>query len=217
MPPKLNLTGQRFGRLLVICEGPKARPNAGSKWRCVCDCGVDVITETGALRSGHTKSCGCLHRDIMREKSTTHGQQGTPEYRAWAAMIGRCTIKSHSSYRNYGGRGISVCERWRLYEQFREDMGNRPAGSTLDRINTNGNYELENCRWATKEQQDNNKRTSVFVTFEGRTMTYSQWARELGSDPSVLRQRWIKFGTLKPIQRTKESYYAKTNRTNQCL
>lgn len=214
MPAKLNLAGQQFGRLLVVCQAPKdTRPKAPIKWRCLCECGKEIVTETGALRSGHTKSCGCLHKDIVSAMNVTHGKLGSPEYRAWRAMISRCTIKSNGSYSNYGGRGILVCARWKYFENFLVDMGTRPEGTTLDRIDTNGNYESANCRWATKEQQDTNKRTSVYVTFEGKTLTYSQWAKELNTDQSVLRQRWIKFGTFKPIQRTKESYRAKTNKT----
>ncbi len=214
MPAKLNLVGQQFGRLIVVCQAIRtANVKSPIKWRCRCECGKEIETETGALRSGHTKSCGCLQRDIVAQRCAIHGQLGTPEYRAWRAMMGRCSIKSNASYSNYGGRGIKVCDRWLEFDNFRSDMGDRPLGTTLDRIDTNGNYEPINCRWATKEQQDSNKRTSVHITFEGRTMTISQWGRELSTDPSVLRMRWKKFGTLHPIQRTKESYLAKTNRT----
>ncbi|MBN3848670.1 hypothetical protein G3N58_17835 [Paraburkholderia sp. Ac-20342] len=103
---------------------------------------------------------------------------------------------ANSSYAYYGARGIAVCDRWKFFENFYADMGDRPVGMTLDRFpDVNGNYEPNNCRWATREEQDNNKRTNVYVTWRGKTQTYSQWARELGQDPAVLRRRYLKTGT----------------------
>lgn len=213
MPSKIDLTGMRFGRLIALREAPKAaRHKAGTKWHCVCDCGAELVTETGALRSGHTKSCGCYHKDRVGEISTTHGRSWTPEWRAWRAMVSRCTVTTNSSYPWYGGRGITVCQRWRQFENFLMDMGPRPAGTTIDRINNDGNYEPGNCRWATREQQDSNKQATVLVTFGGETMTYSQWARKLGTAATVIRKRWLKYRTVLPIQRTKESYRAKAHR-----
>lgn len=215
MAAKLNLHGQKFSRLTVVSEAAKAdRPKAATRWLCRCDCGTEIVTETGALRSGHTKSCGCMHRDIVALNSVKHGLYGSPEYRAWRAMVARCTVETNGSFPNYGGRGIKVCDQWMLFENFFADMGKRPTGSSIDRIDNNGNYEPSNCRWANREQQDNNKRTNVMVTFEGRTMTYSQWGKELRTAPSILRRRWLKFGTLHPIQRSKESYCAKANRAH---
>ncbi len=200
MGKPIDIAGQRFGRLVAIRPTGEAT-SAGRKWLCLCDCGKEVTPYASALRNGHSQSCGCRHKDIARAKWTTHGEFGTPTYRAWIAMRSRCEQPRNSSYGNYGGRGIIVCERWAAFPNFLADMGEKPQGKTIDRINPNGNYEPANCRWATKEVQNNNKRTSVFVTIGDRTLTYSQWARELNVDQSVLRARYIKFGTFDPQPR----------------
>lgn len=207
MPSKIDISGQRFGRLVVVSEAPKLpRKKAGTRWHCRCDCGKKITTETGALRSGHTQSCGCYHKDQVADASSTHGMTRSPEWRAWRAMVARCTVPTNGSYPNYGGRGISVCDRWRTFENFIADMGPRPPGTTLDRYpNNNGNYEPGNCRWATRSQQDSNKRTTVMVTFEGKTKTYSEWARELGTHPSVIRRRWLDHQTLHPIRERRKT------------
>lgn len=129
-------------------------------------------------------------------------------------MVSRCTVKTNASYPNYGGRGITVCDRWRSFDNFAADMGERPAGTTIDRIDNDGNYEPDNCRWATRQEQDSNKSVNVRVTFEGQTLTYAEWARELGTPATLLRRRWLKHKTLHPIKRTKDSYRAKANRTD---
>lgn len=162
---RLDLTGQRFGRLKVKALTLKIGRKV--KWICRCDCGTPLIVHAGDLRSGNTKSCGCLQVERAREANTVHrhGEGSyrngrTPEFIAWQNMVARCSNPQHPSFRYYGGRGINVCERWRSsYENFLADMGRRPSPDlTLDRINNNGNYEPDNCRWATHSDQMRNRR-----------------------------------------------------------
>lgn len=200
----VDMIGQRFGRLAVVSRGADYIHSNGKparRWVCVCDCGTQVLTYGGGLRSGHTKSCGCLQKDVVKRSGTTHGKSKTGTYSSWAAMWSRCTNPHYSGYKDYGGRGISVCEQWRSFEQFLADMGERPPGMSIDRREVMGNYTPANCKWSTKQEQENNKRNSVFVTIGGKTLTYSQWARELGGDPGVLRQRYLKFGSFEPQPR----------------
>lgn len=147
----VNITGQRFGRLVVL---ERSHSLGSVSWKCQCDCGNVRVVDSQNLRRGASKSCGCSYQ--------THGEAGsnrTVEYQCWNDMIQRCTNPNNGSWKDYGGRGITVCERWRTdYRNFRDDMGPRPEGLTLDRENVNGNYEPSNCRWATDEIQANNKR-----------------------------------------------------------
>ena len=127
-----------------------------------CDCGNEKIVMSKELLNGHTKSCGCLQCEIASDSNTTHGMTDTFEYNCWSDMIKRCKNSNSSTYHDYGGRGITICDRWRhSFENFYEDMGNRPEGMTIDRRDNDGNYEPGNCRWATKEEQDYNKRSTL--------------------------------------------------------
>ena len=154
---RADIAGKKFGRLTVLnfISVDKGR---NSRWLCLCDCGNSKIICQAALSRGSTKSCGCLNREIAKERKLTHGKSSTKEYETWANMLGRCLNRTHPSYNNYGGRGIKVCEQWLKFENFYADMGDKPEGLSIDRINNDGNYELGNCRWATKSEQAYNRR-----------------------------------------------------------
>ncbi len=153
-----NPIGQKFGRLTVIAYSPAATCHR-SGWLCICICGNLGVVGKGDLTNGNTKSCGCLRRDRLIARSTTHGKSHMFEYRSWNAMKNRCYNPQNKSYKNYGERGIAVCDKWRdSFESFLFDMGLRPKGLTLDRINNDGNYSPDNCRWTDWSTQNRNKR-----------------------------------------------------------
>ncbi len=149
--------GSRFGRLLVVGRAP----NRGAKraFHVKCDCGTELNVLRDSLTSGRSRSCGCLKMELQ----TTHGRTGDAIYRAWQNMIGRCENESLPNYPNYGGRGIKVCERWKVFVNFLEDMGEPGHGLSIDRIDNSKGYEPGNCRWATPAQQAQNKRSSVIT------------------------------------------------------
>lgn len=155
--PAPDITGQRFGMLTVLERLPNSSDRR-SRWRCRCDCGNETVTRSESLKTDHTRSCGCFHRRSHGEASSRNGAQSV-EYRTWAGMIRRCENSHDESYQNYGGRGISVCDKWRSsYSAFLSDLGRRPDGHSLDRIDVNGNYEPGNVRWATAKEQVANRR-----------------------------------------------------------
>lgn len=168
-----NLYGQQFGRFVAL--GPVGRTIHGSIiWRCQCECGSVRDVDGQSLRKGLSQSCGCLQREMtskLGKSNASHGMVGSPEWKAWASMRGRCSNPNYRSYKNYGGRGIKVCDRWiDSFEAFFADMGRRPSAKhSLDRINNEGNYEPGNCRWATTKEQALNKRINRTVTAFGRT------------------------------------------------
>lgn len=175
--PKVDFIGRRFGQLTVLeFTGYRNGVRGRYEFRCRCDCGKEVLRAYVSLHTGTSKSCGCL--EIA--KRTTHGQSKTKLYAVWGAMHDRCKRPSVRNYPNYGGRGIKVCERWSDFAAFRDDMGPRPPGGTLERNDTDGDYEPGNCRWATNTEQQSNRRDNVRITLLGRTQTATQWCKELG-------------------------------------
>lgn len=163
----------RFGRWTVIDEGAP-RNGDGRSVRVRCECGTERTLRIYTIIYGYSKSCGC-----DRSTPIIHGAVGTPTYETWRGMKDRCRNPRHRAFRNYGGRGIIICERWHIFENFLADMGERPPGRTLDRIDNNGNYEPSNCRWATREQQINNRSMSRYIEFNGERLTISEWAKRL--------------------------------------
>lgn len=153
-----NEVGNRYGRLVALRKVP-ARDRSGAWYQCRCDCGEITYVSTNKLRNGHTKSCGCLKRERgIAGPNLSHGMSKTRTYKTWKLMRARCNTPSDSHYRWYGARGIAVCPRWESFENFLSDMGERPQGQTLDRIDPDGDYEPSNCRWATtKEQAETNR------------------------------------------------------------
>lgn len=190
-PPTKDRTGERIGRLLVL--GPVVPYTTPYLWCCICDCGNEVAVRSCHLKSKHSLSCGCLQRDNTSAAKLTHGRSKTRTYRIWTGMISRCTIPSASGFKYYGARGIEVCERWKMFVNFIKDMGEAPPELTIERKDTNGNYSLDNCIWATRMQQGANKRNSHLITIDGKTMHLAAWAREMNIDHRLVCYR-IKCG-----------------------
>lgn len=183
----VDLTGQRFGKLVVLNR--KNLPGDGNViWECLCDCGNKVFVTSSSLRSSKARSCGCYHKD----KVTKHGQVGSRLYRIWAGMKYRCFNPNSYEYYRYGGRGITVCQDWAndfmnfyiwaMNNGYKEDL-------TLDRINNNGNYCPENCKWSTIKEQANNRRTNHIVEIDGVRKTMLEWCKEYGVCRSTVYSR----------------------------
>lgn len=186
MPRGLELTGSQFGRLVAVGRSHQDKHRAWV-WACRCDCGRAVLVRGSTLMAGNTRACASC---ATTESSTTHGGTGTPLYLRWRAMLSRTEYPKNRHYRNYGGRGIEVCSDWHDFEAFERDMG--PTFSPeleLDRINNNGHYEPSNCRWATRIQQQRNRRTNHPVTWRGRTLTIQEWGETLGIKPNTIVHR----------------------------
>jgi hypothetical protein len=181
----------KFGRVTVL--HPSDRVRSHSPVECRCECGKTFFTEAYRLKHGITQSCGCLRRERNRQSGkarATHGLSKHPLYRVWSKMLGRCFCKTNKKYPIYGGRGVTVCERWRSFPNFLSDVGERPSPyHSLDRIDTNGNYEPSNVRWATQDTQQNNRRDNRLFTIGGQTKTSAEWARKYGVSPNLVRQR----------------------------
>lgn len=184
----IDLTGQIFGRLKVLYYLEERNSNKKIIWVCECDCGVSIEVVGGSLRKGETKSCGCL----KIEKAKKHGLTKTKLYRKWADMLQRCNNKNSNNYKYYGGKGIKVCDDWHNFDNFNEwAISNAyEEGLTIDRINPKGNYEPSNCRWATREQQDNNKTNSIFVEINGEVLTLMQVSKKYNVGYPMLQHRY---------------------------
>lgn len=221
MPKTSNLTSQRFGRLVAITATEK-RVNSNVIWHCVCDCGKAAFSQATHLLSGRRVSCGCakIAGTQIRKKQPRHGHciesKSTPTYRTWSGMQSRCFNKNVPGYKHYGGRGIIVCKRWQTFENFLHDMGEKPAGLSIDRIDVNGNYEPANCRWATNKEQSQNKRNTRLVLNNGVFVMASDISKSLGGERHLVGERlaagWNhKDATTKPLM-TKSQIAAQRNK-----
>lgn len=182
----------RFGRLTVIGEGePVAwRDRTFRRAKCLCDCGEIRSVQIPKLKSGQTVSCGCYAAERASRENRTHGRSRTPEYTSWRSMIQRCENPKATDYEIYGGRGVKICDRWRnSFEAFLADMGPRPAGNTLDRIDHTGDYEPSNCRWATAKAQTANRSNMNSHEIDGELLNLSEAEKRFGVTRKTLRQR----------------------------
>ena len=195
--PKLNLKGQRFGKLIVV--EPALNKGKLTSWKCKCDCGNEAIVYTNNLRRGHTTSCGCFK---FATRNKTHGYRKTRLYKVWCDIKTRCYNPNNFDYPRYGGRGITMCNEWKddfvAFHDWAIDTGydkNAPRGQcTLDRIDVNGNYCPENCRWIDIEQQQNNRRDNVLIEYNGEIKTMAQWSKYLNLSYEMIRQRIQLYG-----------------------
>lgn len=194
-----DITGVKFGRLTAV--GFTGRVNKrGALWRCLCECGRETDVVGAHLRSGHTKSCGCISRELARiPKNVKHGhtrlanKAGASEYHIWSTMKQRCLNPKTANYSRYGGRGITICSDWlggSGYENFFRDMGPRPGKQfSLDRRDQDGPYSPSNCRWATQIEQQNNRSGTRRIEHDGLTLTSAEWSRRTGISANVIRNR----------------------------
>jgi hypothetical protein len=183
----IDIAGKRYGRLIVIRRAPNDKFGS-ARWLCRCDCGQETTVRGGNLRRGTSQSCGCLRDDVI----ATHGLSKSNSYDIWRLMKRRCSDPDNKSYPDYGGRGIGYDPRWEIFENFYFDMGECPKGFTIDRVDNNGGYCKENCRWASRKDQNRNSRKNTLFTYLGKTQCASAWAEEFGINYDVLRQRLMK-------------------------
>ena len=190
---KIDLVGQRFGRLVVAARSSKSDANHNAYWECSCDCGGTKIARGSHLRSQLVPSCGCYTREVRSEngrKSKTHGMSRSPEYRVWAEMIQRCTNPNSTAYHDYGARGISVDQSWLSFDSFIADMGRRPTPNhTIERINNSLGYSAVNCVWETRTRNLRNRRNNRMLTLGGKTQCVGDWADELGVKRHAIQSR----------------------------
>lgn len=205
--PRVDLTGQRFGSLLVLGFSHVDKTRSAN-WFCRCDCGKEIVLKGNNLRMGNTRSCECLARKAVGDRSRTHGECKSRLYRIWSALHSRCTNDHiEDTFKNYGGRGIQVCDDWKTYETFREWAlaSGYEDGLSIDRIDVNGNYEPSNCRWATQREQCRNRRNTLWVEFNGYKKPLAEWCDELNLPYRVVYARMKKMSfedaIKKPIRR----------------
>lgn len=200
----IDLAGLKFGRLTVISLAPMT--TRIGRWHCICDCGNTTVSDGRTLRNGTSSSCGCYHREeitnraTMRSIAAAHAlgyadvadylRAKRGAYQSWTGLRSRCNNPKNPEYHYYGGRGITVCARWDRIDNFLADMGARPSPRhSIDRKDVNGDYSPDNCRWATKPEQSNNRRNTIFLSHAGATKPLADWSREIGIPHGVLRHR----------------------------
>ena len=202
-----NLTGQIFGKLIVIERTQNKKNRGNAQWLCKCQCGNEIIVDSGHLITGHTKSCGCFRVEYMSKKFKKHGMRNERLYSTWCNMKQRCYDKQSSAYKDYGGRGISICDEWlsdftnfynwAIQNGYKENL-------SIDRIDNNGNYEPPNCRWVTMKEQSRNTRGNRNITYKGETHCLGEWAEILNMNYGTLYKRlnlWdLEKAFTKPVQ-----------------
>jgi hypothetical protein len=190
-----NLTGERYGRLEVLSYAGKNRSRQ-SMWSCRCECGTEAVVAGYHLSGGHTQSCGCLRLERLSAANTKHGASRSSEYQSWLGMLKRCYNTNGKAFSNYGGRGLRVCSRWKnSFEKFFEDIGPRPtAKHTIERKDNSLGYCKENCVWATRKQQNRNRRSNRRLTFNGKTQLMVEWEEELGLPKGTISSRVTQYG-----------------------
>lgn len=190
-----DLSGQKFNRLTAVRLGESK--NGQRHWICQCECGKETTVSGSRLKNGIVKSCGCLRSETTAKRMTRHGQatrkEKTQLYKIWNGMVARCTIPSATGYERYGGAGIKVCERWLSFENFAADMGDPPEDYSIDRKDSTKGYEPENCRWAGRQEQNENRKSVRVIEFDGKSMNVTQWARHLGINKATLLEALDKY------------------------
>ncbi len=203
--------GNRFGKLVVIESAPPRGKHKDRKfWLMQCDCGaLKVVIQDSLTRKTHpTRSCGCIRGRQTKHSHCSNGS--SPTYVSWRLMWNRCKRRKNHNYYRYGGAGITVCDRWRSFESFLEDMGEKPEGCSIDRIDGTGNYTPENCRWATRKQQQRNRKNNRLITYNGQTLCLAEWNEKLkmGKDglSTRLRLGWsVHRAITQPVKKRRES------------
>ena len=208
LPRVQDIIGNRYNRWIVIAFSHTH--NKASYWICRCDCGTIRTHQRSALVSMSTGSCGCLRGELLAGRSTTHGMSHTTEYNSWRGLKQRCQNPNFSKFSIYGGRGITVCERWQRFENFFADMGYKPKPDyTIERIDNDGNYEPDNCCWIPPAEQAVNRRNNHLVSIDGRTLTLAEWRRHFGIKRSTFDHRLRRDWSIKDALTTPAKKYTK--------
>lgn len=193
------MIGQRFSRLLILEEVERSKWN-DRRVRCLCDCGKTKIINYGSIKQGLTKSCGCLQKEVVKKAKTKHGfsarnEEKHPLYALWVGMRKRCNNKKHKNFDRYGGRGIKVCPEWDDFSTFVSDMGERPEGFLIERLDNNKGYSKENCKWASYLEQQNNRSSNLRISFNGEIISEAELARRTNIARTTI-QYWRNHGVL---------------------
>lgn len=188
---RIDMNGRIINNIEVL-RYSHSNKKGDAMWECRCRCGNTFTARGTDIRRGHTTSCGCLQREMTAEASKKHGMSKTRLYYVYSTMLKRCYLSSHKSYKNYGGRGIAVCDEWKndfkTFFEWAMENGYE-EGLSIDRIDVNGNYNPSNCRWASAKEQQNNRRNNRMITCNGKTQTMQQWADEIGVDARKIHNR----------------------------
>jgi hypothetical protein len=195
---KTYIMKEKYGLLTPIEYSYSKNKKSNQFWLFKCDCGNKKISRLYDVKNGKINSCGCLHKKQLAERNKSnskHGYFGTPTYESWASIIERCCNLNSFNYQSYGAKGITMCQKWReSFEEFLKDMGERPEGFSIDRIDVYGNYEPDNCRWASAKTQANNRTNNRKINFNNQNLNLSEWSDITGIKPSTISKRIDKYG-----------------------